>query len=124
MTELADIHHSGFNCCETIIAKYNEDHGTDIPIAIGTGMGGGMGAGSTCGSIVGAAIVMGFLRGRSKPKDPDKVRALTSQLLKAVRAKYGSEQCLDLKRNKVSCDEIIAFSYKTLNDILENQNLK
>lgn len=35
-----------------------------------------------------------------------------------VRDKYNSEICLDLKKNKVSCSEIIDFSYDALKEIL------
>ena len=37
-----------------------------------------------------------------------------------VRDKYNTEICSVLKKNKVSCAEIIDFSYDALNDILNN----
>ncbi|GAA0070710.1 hypothetical protein UT300003_22340 [Clostridium sardiniense] len=38
-----------------------------------------------------------------------------------VREKYNSEICVDLKRSKVGCGEIIDFSYDALNDLLKNK---
>ena len=36
-----------------------------------------------------------------------------------VRGKFDSEICAVLKKNKVSCAEIIDFSYEALNEILD-----
>ena len=36
-----------------------------------------------------------------------------------VREKYDSELCSHLKKNKISCGEIIDFSYDALNELLE-----
>ena len=40
-----------------------------------------------------------------------------------VGNRYNLEICLDLKRNKVGCDEIINFTYNALNELLDGNKL-
>ncbi len=49
-----------------------------------------------------------------------KARSYARELMSRVREKFNSEICVDLKRNKVSCAEIIDFSYDALKDVLDN----
>ena len=46
------------------IKSYNEEHNTDIPIALGSGMGTGMTVGSLCGAVHAAAMIVGYIRKR------------------------------------------------------------
>ncbi|OJT76041.1 oxidoreductase, partial [Clostridioides difficile] len=48
-------------------------------------------------------------------------RKYSRELLNRVRNKYSSEICVSLKKNKVTCEEIINFTYDALNDMLKNQ---
>ncbi|MDD4279569.1 MAG: C-GCAxxG-C-C family (seleno)protein [Candidatus Sumerlaeales bacterium] len=114
-----EIHQQGFNCAETIIKAYNAEHGTDIPVQIGSGLGGGVYSGTLCGAVNAAAIVLGWEYGRSSSDKPNEARKLTSSLVKAVREKYGTELCAELKKNRVSCEDIINFAYETLNKTIE-----
>ena len=41
--------------------------------------------------------------------------------LKKVREQYDSEICTNLKKNKISCSEIIDFSYNALKEVLDNK---
>ncbi|MGS2499136.1 hypothetical protein I4N79_009300 [Clostridioides difficile] len=42
MTRPSIYHSQGYTCAEALIKSYNEEHNTDIPISIGSGMGVGI----------------------------------------------------------------------------------
>ncbi|MEF9991843.1 MAG: C-GCAxxG-C-C family (seleno)protein [Paraclostridium sp.] len=119
MTRPSQYHKEGYNCAEAIIKSYNEDHNTDIPVALGSGMGTGATVGSLCGAVNAAILVLGYLKGREDNSQSNDARTYSRELMSRVREKYDSEICKDLKRNKISCSEIIDFSYDALNDIIE-----
>ena len=48
MTKSSVYHGQGYTCAEALIKSYNDEHNTDIPIALGSGMGVGMKVGSLC----------------------------------------------------------------------------
>ena len=48
-----------------------------------------------------------------------KLEGYARELMSRVRGKFNSEICADLKRNKVSCAEIIDFSYEALKEVLD-----
>ena len=108
----------GYTCSEAIIKAYNEEHKTDIPVGLGSGMGVGLTVGSICGAVNAAAMVLSYIKGREDSTEPNEARKYSKELMRRVREKYDSELCSNLKRNKVSCGEIIDFSYEALNEIL------
>ena len=118
MTKPSVYHNEGYNCAESIIKSYNEEHNTDIPVALGSGMGTGITVGSLCGAVNAAVLVLGYLKGREDNSKSIDARAYSRELMKKVREKYDSEICLDLKKNKISCSEIIDFTYDALNEIV------
>ena len=120
MTKPAIYHSQGYNCAEALIKSYNEEHNTDIPVSIGSGMGPGMAVGSLCGAINAAVVVIGYLKGRDSELSQNEARKYSKALMSKVREKYNSEICLDLKKSKVGCGEIIDFTYDALNEILGN----
>lgn len=81
-------------------------------------MGTGMTVGSLCGAVNAAAMVIGYIKGRESNESINEARGYSRELMSRVREKFSSEICKDLKRNKVSCAEIIDFSYEALNDLL------
>lgn len=101
-----------FNCAETVIDAFNKKYNIEIPISIGSGMGLGMTTCSICGAVNASAVVIGFLKGRTSKDDPNEARELVNKLMKAIKEKYNSEICLDLKNNKVECQDIIQFAYE------------
>lgn len=107
------------NCAETIIAAYNEEKETDIPVALGSGLGSGATVGSICGAVNAAAIVIGALKGRENKDQSNDARAIVNELMKSIKTKYGTEICIDLKKSGVSCEEIVDYTYNELNRILE-----
>lgn len=119
MTKPSEYHKQGYTCAEAIIKSYNEEHNTDIPVALGSGMGTGVTVGSLCGAVNAAVLVLGYIKGREDNSQSNDARVYSRELMNRVRDKYNSEICLDLKKNKVSCSEIIDFSYDALKEILE-----
>lgn len=119
MTKPSVYHNQGYTCAEALIKSYNEEHNTDIPVSLGSGMGVGMTVGSLCGAVNAAAMVIGLVKGRESNKESNEARTYSRELMNRVREKYDSEICSVLKKNKVSCAEIIDFSYEALNEILE-----
>ena len=120
MTKPSIYHSQGYNCAEAIIKSYNEEFNTNIPVALGSGMGTGMAVGSLCGAVNGAVLVAGYIKGRDDSSAPNEARKFSKEILKRVRAQYDSEICTNLKKNKVSCSEIIDFSYNALKEVLGN----
>lgn len=118
MTKPSVYHKEGYNCAEAIIKSYNEEHNTDIPVALGSGMGVGMTVGSICGAVNAAAMVVGYIKGRESKDEKNEARNYSRELMTRIRDKYNTEICAVLKNNKVSCGEIIDFSYEALNEIL------
>ncbi|MBC2581724.1 C-GCAxxG-C-C family (seleno)protein [Clostridium sp. DJ247] len=118
MTKPSEYHKQGFTCGEAIIKSYNEQHNTNIPISLGSSMGAGFTIGSFCGAVGAAAIIIGSLKGRENSDEVNDARKYTKQLMEAVKEKYGTEICRDLKKNGVSCAEIIEYTYESLNKIL------
>ena len=118
MTKPSVYHSQGYTCAEALIKSYNEEHDTDIPISLGSGMGVGMTVGSLCGAVNAAAMVIGLIKGREDNMQANEARNYSRELMNRVRDKYNSEICSVLKKNKVSCSEIIDFSYEALNEIL------
>ena len=119
MTKPSVYHSQGYNCAEALIKSYNEEHNTNIPIALGSGMGTGMAVGSLCGAVNAAAMIVGYIKGRESNDNTNEARGYARELMSKVREKYDSEICAVLKKNKVSCAEIIDFSYEALNEILD-----
>lgn len=106
------------NCGEAMIKAYNEEHGTNIPVAIGTGFGTGLGCGSACGAVLGASVLIGIETGRESGQEENLSKPLVNKLVTSVREKYGSEICKDLKSNKISCLEIIDYTYEEMKKLL------
>ncbi len=120
MTKPSIYHSQGYNCAEALIKSYNEEHHTNIPVSLGSGMGSGATVGSLCGAINAAVLVIGFIKGRNSELEANEARAYSNKLMKIIREKYNSEMCIDLKRNRVGCDEIIDFTYEALNQLLNS----
>lgn len=120
MTKPSVYHSQGYTCAESIIKSYNEEHNTDIPISIGSGMGVGMTVGSICGAVNASVVVIGYLKGRDDKLDQNEARKYSKELMTKVKEKYNTEICKELKQNKISCSEIIDFSYDALNEVLES----
>lgn len=107
------------NCAETIIDVYNKNTGSDIPVALGSGLGTGMTVGSVCGAINASAIIIGAVKGRCSAAEPNEARAIVNTLMKRVKEVYGTELCVELLKNGVSCSDLVEFVYLELEKILQ-----
>jgi len=118
MSKAVKYHKQGYNCAESILKSFNDEHEVKIPVAIGTPFGGGMAVGATCGAITGAMMAVGAVSGRETETTPNNSRSYARDLMNRVKEKYGTYECLALKKQGVSCDEIIAYMEQQLNEIL------
>lgn len=116
MKKVIEFHKEGYNCAESILKAFNEDTGSEIPIAIASPFGGGMTIGSTCGAITGTLMAVGALRGRNSSEEKNNSRVLTKEIINKVKEKYGTLECIELKKKGVTCDEIIEYAYNILNE--------
>lgn len=121
MTKPSKYHKQGYNCAEAIIKSYNEEHNTDIPIALGSGMGVGLSVGSICGAVNAASMIIGYLKGRNDASELNEARKYTKDLMNNVRAEYNTEICSILKKDKVDCGNIIDFAYERVSIILKDK---
>ena len=64
-------------------------------------------------------IIALYIKGRENNGQTNEARGYARELMSRVRGKFNSEICADLKRNKVSCAEIIDFSYEALKEVLD-----
>lgn len=109
----------GYNCAESMIKTYNEEFHRNIPLGLGSGMGVGACSGSLCGAVNGAILIIGAEKGRNDNSERNEANLYVRMVIQAVREKYASEICKNLKANGVSCGEIMDFSYETLKKALE-----
>lgn len=116
MERVVEIHKEGYNCAESIIKAFNEDTGSDIPVSIASPFGAGMTVGSTCGAVTGTLMAVGALRGRDTSEETNKSRTLTKEVIAKVKEKYGTIECIELKKRGITCDEIIKFTYDILSE--------
>ena len=116
MEKVLEFHKEGYNCAESIIKAFNEDTGLDIPVSVASPFGAGMCVGSTCGAITGTLMAVGALRGRKTSEEKNNSRTITKEVITTVKEKYGTIECIELKKKGVTCDEIIKFSYDILSE--------
>lgn len=118
MATAKDFHKEGYNCCEAMLKSANVNKGLDIPVNLGSPFGSGMTVGSTCGAITGAAMILGHLKGRKDSTEKNLSWKDTKALMNAVKEKYGTLECIQLKKQGVSCNEIIEYVEELLNNQL------
>lgn len=116
MGNAVKFHKEGYNCAESIIKAANEDSNLNIPVSIGSPFGAGMATGNTCGAITGTLMAIGALKGRNSSDEKNDSMKITKEVINKVKEKYGTIECAQLKKNKVSCDEIIDFTYNTFKE--------
>ena len=58
----AAYHENGFNCCQSVLAAFQDITGLseEQALAISGGFGGGMGSGEVCGAVAGAVMAIGM----------------------------------------------------------------
>jgi C_GCAxxG_C_C family probable redox protein len=118
MSRVVELHKEGYNCAESIIKALNEERDLNIPISIASPFGSGMTVGTTCGAITGALMALGAIKGRESAEEPNETRKFAKSIMNKINDKYGTFDCIELKKNRVSCDEIIEYSYETLKEFI------
>ena len=116
MERVVEFHKEGYNCAESVLKAFNEDTGLDIPVSMASPFGSGMTVGSTCGAITGTLMAVGALKGRNTSEEKNNSRILTKEVITKVKEKYGTLECIELKKKGIGCDEIIKFTYDILSD--------
>lgn len=121
MTKPSEYHKQGYTCGEAIIKSYNEENGTDIPVSLGSAMGTGFTVGSMCGAIGGAGAVIGIEKGRTSNEEANDARKINRELMNSINEEFKTTICKDLKKNKVSCANIIDYTYDNLKRVLKEK---
>lgn len=116
MNKAVEFHAEGYNCAESILKAVNSEKNLNIPVSVASPFGGGMTVGTTCGAITGTLMAIGALKGRESSKEANDTRKLTKEVMEKMREKYGTFQCIELKKKGVSCDEIIEYAYDVLKE--------
>lgn len=116
MADVLKYRKEGYNCAESIIKAFNEENELNIPVSIASPFGTGMVVGSTCGAVTGALMALGSVKGREEATVKNESRKDTKELMNKVKEKYGSFECLELKKKGVSCSEIIDYAYSVLKE--------
>ena len=49
-------------------------------------------------------------------KKKNNSRVLTKEIINKVKEKYGTLECIELKKKGITCDEIIEYAYNILNE--------
>ena len=119
MKKVLEFRDQGYNCAESIVKTFNEEHNLNIPVQVATPFGTGMAVGGTCGAIAGALISLGAINGREEATDTNESRKYTKDIVNKVKEKYGTLECIELKKKGISCGEIIEYTYEVLNESIK-----
>jgi C_GCAxxG_C_C family probable redox protein len=119
MSKAVEFYKEGYNCAESIVKAINEERNLNIPVSVATPFGGGMAVGSTCGAITGAIIALGAIKGRESAEEANEARNLSREIMNKIKEDYGTFNCIELKKNGVSCSEIIEYAYEVLKKHVE-----
>lgn len=119
MSKVLEIYKEGYNCAESIVKAINEEKELNIPVSIASPFGAGMTVGSTCGAISGALVVLGAVKGRETCKEQNDSRRLAKEVMNKISEKYGTFECKQLKKQGVSCNEIIEYAYKVVEEYVK-----
>ena len=108
------LHGQGYNCAQSVLAACGEYTGMDekTALAIAGGFGGGMRCGEMCGAVSGALMAVGLCCPYNDASDSEakvKIATLAKALTRDFHDNFGCVRCLELKREGISCDELIAY---------------
>ena len=103
-------HKKGFNCCQSVLAAFQDVIGlTETQcLTLGGGFGAGAGTGELCGAVIGAVMVLDLLT----PADPadvigSKKRSVgqAKELQKRFAERFDALRCADLLQKKFVPDD-------------------
>ena len=99
--QAAAYHDRGFNCCQSVLAAYQDKIGLteEQCLTLGSGFGRGAGTGELCGAVIGGVMVLDLL----VPADPSDVvgskkaaMARARDLQTRFRERFGALRCQEL----------------------------
>jgi len=109
-------HSQGYNCSQSVVMAFSDLIPVDVEALAGLSacFGGGFGAsGAQCGVLSGQGMVVGF-KSWQTPQSKPAVYAVAKALKNEFEDRYGTSQCRELKRAKVSCDTLIKDGVEAL----------
>lgn len=111
-------HQQGCNCAQSVLAVSGKYTGLDreTALSVAAGFGGGVRSGEICGAISGAVMAIGLIE-----QDKRKVAGLARGCVESFRQNFGCVRCAELKQNRVSCDELIAFGAQYVEELMKDQ---
>lgn len=117
-----NLKHSGMNCCQAVLAAFEDKTGLDRQKNLALGAGFGLGMGNmmgTCGAVVGAVLAMEHILPDSK-----EYRTYAARIIKNFKNECGAVNCEDLKGVKTGkvlapCDKCVEAATRILDEILE-----
>jgi len=117
--EAVRFHQQGCNCAQSVLSACGTYTGLDQNTAtsIAAGFGGGVRSGEICGAISGAVMAIGLIE-----QDKRRVAALARQCVDSFREKFGCVRCMELKQNRVSCDALIEYGAKYIEDLMKQKD--
>lgn len=118
-----EFHSKGLNCAQSVLCACSKYSGLDYntSFAVASGFGGGVRCGEICGAASGAVMAIGlFLAGKGVEDIKTEASSMTVAFIKRFKEKYGFVRCQDLKKNAVSCDELICFAAQTVEELFNN----
>lgn len=111
-------HQLGCNCAQSVLSACGKY--TALPqetaLNVAAGFGGGVRSGEICGAITGAVMALGLIE-----KDKRKVAALSRDCVESFRKQFGCVRCVELKQNRISCDELIAYGAQYIENLMEQK---
>lgn len=119
------LHEAGFNCTQSVLAALGSYTGLDekTALSISGGFGGGMRCGEICGAISGAIMAISLAFPYMEASDLDakkRVNQLSAEFIKRFREHYGCVRCMELKKDRKSCDELIDYCAELGEEIIKN----
>ena len=119
-----EFHKRGFNCAQSVLCACGKYTGMDekAALSVSAGFGGGMRCGEMCGAVSGAIMALGC----AFPVDEEnvqtngtKIASLAREVSSDFMKNYGCLRCVDLKKARHSCDELIMHGAELAEKIIE-----
>ena len=117
------LHTEGFNCAQSVLAACAEYVGIDEKqaLAISGPFGGGMRCGEMCGAVSGGLMAVGLccpFDDADNAEAKAKIAMLAKQFTGEFKENMGNLRCLDLKKDGVPCDKLIAYAAELTEKII------
>lgn len=122
-----DFFNQGYSCSESVWLALSQDldaEQRDFGLKIAGAFAGGCGNGSLCGAVAGGLMAAGRWYGRAfgEPKPTD-LKGIATRLTDAVKAKFGSLDCSQLKPEsedwRKQCGQLVEFVANIVEQLLD-----